>query len=220
MSYYASSNAGSNWTPEGLFTPAGGSATTERGDTSQYGYFLQDLPGEFTTDERLYLGIPASASGPRSPKSASLAAVGGQFLDSQPADHTEVSVIPWPDASLESSAGVHIDTMVPPYGIAQICDQFSAPGNLKRRRDSGYQQGRGGRSSRRVSLEAPLMSKGPSNTSTSTANTGFSGRRKGPLTEQQRQNARDVRALGACWRCHSLKAKVNTSFWILQPPRS
>ncbi|KAI9767550.1 MAG: hypothetical protein M1840_005587 [Geoglossum simile] len=208
MSYYASSNAGSPWTLEGLLTPADGSATTERGDASQCSPCLQDPPEELVRDKQIYLGIPIGPGGLRSPKSASLAAVGGQFVDGQQTDQMVFSGLSWQDSSLESSAGVPLDAMVSSYNIAQIFDQFSGPGQLKRRRDSNYQPGRAS-SSRRLSHEAPLMSKGWSNGSTSTTNTGYSGGRKGPLTEEQRRNARSVREMGACWRCHSLKAKCD-----------
>jgi len=210
MSCYASSNAGSTWTLEGLLTPAGGSAPTERGDASQYSPLLQGPPEEPITDEQIFLGMPIDSGGLRSPKSASLAAVGGQFVDGQPTDQTSFPGLSWQDSSLESSAGVP-DAMNPSYNIAQIFDQFSELGHLKRRRNSNYQPGRDS-SSRRFSPEAPLMSKGLSTGSTSTTHTGYSGRRKGPLTEEQRQNARNVREMGACWRCHSLKAKVNMPF--------
>ncbi|KAH0541661.1 hypothetical protein FGG08_003892 [Glutinoglossum americanum] len=221
MSWDASSNAWS--TREELFTPAEGSAITEQGDVPQPSPSFQDSPGEFIGGYggQAYLGMSADSLGLRSSTSTSLTAVGGQFSDGQPAGHAGSSRLLRLDTPIESNAYTQTDLGAPLYDMTvhQMFDQFAGPKQPRRRRSSTHQRERNNRPSRRTSYEAPSMSIGLSHDSSSTTNTRHSGagRRRGPLTQEQRQNAKAVRGVGACWRCHSLNAKVNIPFQILSP---
>jgi hypothetical protein len=212
MSYYTSSHTCSAWTLEERTTPADISSATEQGDETEHALSLQEPLGFISGyGGQYFLEASIGSTGLRSPTSTSLTAVGGQFSDEQSAGQTGSSMILTPDPQIEGNISIPTDPGIPVCGVAThyFFDQFSGSGYLKRRRDSSCQPERSHKTSRRTSLVATPVSIELSSGSTSTMNTGYSGRRRGPLTAEQRQNAKSVRERGACWRCHSLNAKVN-----------
>jgi hypothetical protein len=235
MSRYPPSNAcsASTWTLEELTTLTGGSAATEQGDTPQYGLLTQGWLEEFTEGYggQTHPGISMNFDGLRSPTSTSLAAVGGQFSDGQPAGQMGFSGSSILNLPIKSNVYVPTDSGIAALDTAtcHTPDQFSSSNHPKRRRVPCYQLERNNRPSRRDSRASAPMSIELSSGSTSTVGTGYSGRRKGPenagcsggrrgpLTQEQRQHAKIVRARRACWRCHSLNTKVRIPLHISNP---